>query len=198
MNLVPYLYLILAWLFFGLSHSILAAGIVKREALKRMKGFYKYYRFLYSVFATAVLVFVINVHLSCPSVLIWQPWPVEKIIAILLLATGLVIMIACTKKYFMDLSGIDAILGTIKPWELQTEGMHKYVRHPLYSGTLLFVWSIFLYTPYWHNLISCIGITLYTLAGIFFEEKKLVVEYGDAYVKYQKTVPGLLPFNVLC
>lgn len=195
MHFTPYINLILAWLFFGVTHSVLAAGIVKRMAIKMMKGSYKYYRFLYSILATVILVFVIDVHVSTPSVFIWQPPLIQEILSVGLMISGLAIMIACTRKYFMDLSGIDAILGKIRPLVLQTGGMHKYVRHPLYSGTLLFVWSIFLYAPYWHNLISCVCITLYTLVGMYFEEKKLVVEYGEAYLVYQKMVPGLVPFT---
>ena len=195
MYFTSYITLIFAWLLFGITHSVLAAGVVKRIAIKKMKGSYKYYRFIFSVLATVILVFVIDIHVSTPSIFIWQPLLVQEILSVALMISGLGIMIACTRKYFMDLSGIDSILGKIRPLVLQTGGMHKYVRHPLYSGTLLFVWSIFLYAPYWHNLISCVCITLYTLVGMYFEEKKLVVEYGDAYVRYQKTVPGLVPFT---
>lgn len=196
MHFTPYIPLILAWLFFGLTHSVLASGAVKRVAMKVMGGSYKFYRFLYSILATVVLIIVVDIHVSTVSIPVWQPLMVEKIIAVMLIIAGLAIMIACTKKYFMDLSGIDAILGKTNPLVLQTDGMHTYVRHPLYSGTLLFVWAIFLYAPYWHNLISCVCITLYTWVGMYFEEKKLVVEYGDAYVQYQKRVPGLLPFKI--
>ncbi len=195
MYFTPYITLIFAWLLFGITHSVLAAGVIKRIAINKMKGSYKYYRFMYSVLATVILVLVIDVHVSTPSVFIWQPPLIQEILSVALIISGLAIMIACTRKYFMDLSGIDAILGKIRPLVLQTGGMHKYVRHPLYSGTLLFVWAIFLYAPYWHNLISCVCITLYTLVGMYFEEKKLVVEYGDAYITYQKTVPGLVPFT---
>jgi len=194
MDFTPYVSLILAWLLFGLTHSVFASGAVKRVAMKIMGGSYKYYRFLYSVFATVVLITVVDIHVSTASVFIWQPSSVEKVLAVLLMISGLGIMIACTRKYFMDLSGIDAILGKIRPLVLQTGGMHKYVRHPLYSGTLLFVWAIFLYAPDWNNLVSCVCITLYTLVGMYFEEKKLVLEYGEAYIAYQKSVSGLLPF----
>jgi protein-S-isoprenylcysteine O-methyltransferase Ste14 len=71
--------------------------------------------------------------------------------------------------------------------------MHAYVRHPLYSGTLLFVWSIFVGYPYMNNLISCAAMTIYTLIGIYFEEKKLVKEYGPAYNAYRAKVPALIP-----
>ena len=195
MHFISYIPLIIAWLIFGLSHSFLASGFVKQAAIKIMNGSYKYYRFLYSVFATLLLIIVVDIHVSTVSLPVWQPLLVEKIIAIMLIIAGLAIMIACTKKYFMDLSGIDAILGKSAPLVLQTKGMHTYVRHPLYTGTLLFVWAIYLYAPYWNNLISCICITLYTLIGMYFEEKKLVVEYGDAYVEYQKQVPALLPLK---
>jgi protein-S-isoprenylcysteine O-methyltransferase Ste14 len=41
--------------------------------------------------------------------------------------------------------------------------------------------------------VSNIVITLYTLIGIRFEEKKLVQEFGPAYEKYKEQVPKLIP-----
>ena len=189
----PWLLLISAWIFFGLLHSLLAAAFVKQLAMRKMNGFYKYYRFMYSLFATALLVLVLYYHFSCPALLLWQSPLPEKIIAILFIIAGAGIVVACIGKYFFDLSGIDAIRGKIKPLVLQQTGMHAYVRHPLYFGTLLFVWALFFLYPFLNNGISCICISLYTLVGIYFEEKKLVNEYGEAYQKYQARVPGLLP-----
>ena len=143
--------------------------------------------------ATASLLIVLHYHFSCDRPLLWNPPLIQSIIAFIAVFAGLVIMIICIRKYFMDLSGIDALLGKTRPVVLQQDGMHAHVRHPLYFGTLLFVWAIFFGYPYLNNLISCICITLYTLVGMYFEEKKLVVEFGGLYKKYQNTVPGLVP-----
>jgi protein-S-isoprenylcysteine O-methyltransferase Ste14 len=76
---------------------------------------------------------------------------------------------------------------------LEQGGLHRYVRHPLYFGTLLFIWSLFFIYPYLNNLLACIVITGYTVFGAMLEEKKLVAEFGEKYVDYKKQVPMLIP-----
>ncbi|MCW3087124.1 MAG: hypothetical protein JWQ78_510 [Sediminibacterium sp.] len=190
---VQYIYLVVAWFLFGAVHSILASGAVKRVAMRRMKGYYKFYRISYSLIATVSLLIVLRYHFLCDGPLLWNmPW-IQGALAFIAAIAGLVIMAICIRKYFLDLSGIDALLGVIRPPVLQLGGMHRYVRHPLYSGTLLFVWAIFFGYPYLNNLISCICMSLYTVTGMYFEEKKLVLEFGEPYQEYQKTVPALVP-----
>ena len=38
-------------------------------------------------------------------------------------------------------------------------------------------------------------LTIYVIIGTRLEEKKLVLEFGDAYIKYQQEVPMLIPFT---
>jgi protein-S-isoprenylcysteine O-methyltransferase Ste14 len=38
-------------------------------------------------------------------------------------------------------------------------------------------------------------LTVYIIIGTKLEEKKLVLEFGEAYIKYQKEVPMLIPFT---
>ena len=103
-------------------------------------------------------------------------------------------MIICIRKYFYELSGIKALENkTVEKPTLQQKGLHKYVRHPLYFGTLLFVWGLFLLLPAVSNLIAVVTLTLYVLIGIRLEETKLFSEYGEAYRRYSKTVPMLIP-----
>ena len=193
MTLSPYNLLILLWILFGLIHSVLASATVKRLVMQIMGQRYKYYRPIYSLIATVTLIILVHYHFSCVDTILWRPGVIEKIIATLCILSGFAIMAICTWKYFLDLSGVGVLLGIENPIGLQETGMHAYVRHPLYSGTILFVWGIFLGYPYWNNLISCICLTLYTVIGMYFEEKKLVIEYGEAYQNYQAKVPALMP-----
>lgn len=191
--LYPYCTLIITWLLFGLLHSVLAADIIKEPAKKILKQGYRFYRLGYSLFATVSLLAVLYYHFTSVKILLWQPPLMETAVAVFFVLAGLGIMLLCIKKYFLNLSGIDAILGTRPSTVLQLNGLHKYVRHPLYFGTMLFVWALFFVYPYSNNLVSCICITLYTIAGMWFEEKKLVIAYGEAYRNYQKMTAALVP-----
>ena len=46
---------------------------------------------------------------------------------------------------------------------------------------------------YINNLIAVLIITVYVLIGIKYEERKLLVEFGDSYRDYQLKVPKLIP-----
>ena len=103
-------------------------------------------------------------------------------------------MLISIKKYFLSISGIKTLVTEESPSnELRIDGVHKYVRHPLYLGTFLFIWGLFILFPYVSLLIANSIITIYTLIGIVFEEQKLQKEFGAAYTDYQKQVPKIIP-----
>lgn len=102
-------------------------------------------------------------------------------------------MFISIKKYFLLLSGIRSVYQAVPPVELKVKGIHRLVRHPLYSGTILFVWGLFFIYPMLNNLIAVLLLTAYVLIGINFEEKKLIQEFGEEYEKYISEVPMLIP-----
>lgn len=193
MPIHSYITLVLAWLIFGVLHSVLAYQPLKNRLEKQLKAKYKYYRLSYSIFATINLALVIWYHISITKYWLWQPPLAQQIIAGILVLISSALMLLCMKKYFADLSGIDALTGKRATVHLETTGIHALVRHPLYTVTIAFVWSLFLWQPLLSNVISCICITLYTRIGIYFEEKKLVQLFGVDYQLYQITVPMLMP-----
>jgi protein-S-isoprenylcysteine O-methyltransferase Ste14 len=71
--------------------------------------------------------------------------------------------------------------------------LYRYVRHPMMLSLLLGFWS----TPYMTagHLVLSIGMTIYILIGVHFEERALVRELGNAYVRYQQTTPRFLPLS---
>jgi protein-S-isoprenylcysteine O-methyltransferase Ste14 len=79
----------------------------------------------------------------------------------------------------------------ITPPRLVTDGLYLYVRHPLYSAGLVFIWLLPIMT--WNLLALNIGLTLYIIIGAYFEERKLLQEFGDAYAEYRQHTPMLIP-----
>jgi protein-S-isoprenylcysteine O-methyltransferase Ste14 len=67
------------------------------------------------------------------------------------------------------------------------------MRHPLYTGTFLFIWGLWVLFPSLGLLITDSIITVYTVYAIRLEEAKLVAEFGEKYRHYQRTVPKLIP-----
>jgi protein-S-isoprenylcysteine O-methyltransferase Ste14 len=74
---------------------------------------------------------------------------------------------------------------------LVTRGLYRVVRHPLYTFGLLFIWLSPTVTQ--NSLTVYIGATIYTLLGAYFEERKLLQDFGDAYAEYRRKTPMLIP-----
>ena len=185
--------LVAAWALYGALHSLLAALPVKHWLMDRLGKYAHYYRMAYAVVAIITLALLLAYHFSIVSPLMWKPGPAENIGGTVLLMAGVAIMVICARKYFAWMVGIDIFFRQAVPHTLEQHGLHRYMRHPLYTGTFLFIWSLFLLAPRLSNLITCACITVYTLIGISLEEKKLMMEFGDDYRQYAKKVARIIP-----
>ena len=65
------------------------------------------------------------------------------------------------------------------------------MRHPLYTFGLLIIWLTPVMT--YNMLILYFVLTLYIIIGAYFEEQKLLREFGQAYATYQSNTPMLIP-----
>lgn len=153
-----------------------------------------YYRIGYIIFALVGLVLIAAYAFYLTSPVLFASNNFIKAIGYLIAAGGALLMLVCIKKYFLGLSGLQALLGTkIESHSLQIKGVHRYLRHPLYLGTFAALWGAFLVWPTLSFLITNAVITAYTVYAIKWEEQKLVAEFGDEYRRYQQKVARLIP-----
>lgn len=185
--------LLIGWVGFGLLHSILAAPGVKTFFHRVLGRHSRYYTLSYSGIASISLVAVLAWQYSFQSPVI-GPFPILKyVVGLLAGIPGLWLMGICIRKYFYYLSGVSALYGEEQRPVLEISGVHRYIRHPLYLGTLLVVWSLFFFFPLLNNLLAVMIITLYTVIGSRLEERKLLQTFGVAYKDYQRQTPMLIP-----
>ena len=78
--------------------------------------------------------------------------------------------------------------------ELDTSGILGITRHPWYLASILFIWARQLDLS---GILVNIMLTAYLIAGTYLEEKKLIGEFGEKYMAYQKRVSMLLPYKWL-
>lgn len=187
--------LALGWSLCCFLHSYLADISLKHKISKTFPHSFRYYRLYYTIFSTGSFGAVVWYQAQLASPNVFTPFFVSYLAGILIASAGLVVMAICIGKYFGRLSGLKTLfIDEVHTGnELIITGIHRYVRHPLYSGTFLFIWGLFIFVPYTSLLISNFIITIYTLIGIRLEEQKLVREFGDSYRLYQKKVPKLIP-----
>ena len=74
---------------------------------------------------------------------------------------------------------------------LTVDGFYAWVRHPLYTFSLIFLWL----TPSMNSnsLTAYILFSLYFYLGSFYEERRLIEQFGPVYERYQQQVPRLIP-----
>ena len=183
--------LLLALAIWGVVHSFLASHMAKD--LFRLKiGSMDFYRLAYNIFAAISFLPILYLMATLPNQLVYEvpsPWNLVmfggQLISVILLG------IAFLQTDSLSFVGLRQLFEKEQSGALVVHGLYKLVRHPLYTFSLLFLWL----TPSvsQNSLTVYIGSTLYILIGVFFEERKLLREFGETYADYKKSTPMLIP-----
>jgi len=83
-----------------------------------------------------------------------------------------------------------------KSQTLVTSGIYRYIRHPQYTGIFLIItgWLLRWLNPTILIMYPILLILYYRLARR--EEKYVLKEYGDAYLKYKESTPMFSPIKL--
>jgi len=189
--------LILSVLLWGFLHSLLASASVK-TLTERIFGVAerRYYRLAYNIFACVSFLPVLVITAFTPDHDLYTipfPWFIPMLAGQLLALVALVIGFRQTDAG--EFLGLRQLVGreTARPetMRLVTIGLYRYVRHPLYTAGIIFIWLTPLMTV---NVLAInLGLTVYILVGAYFEERKLRREFGAQYAAYQASTPMLIP-----
>ncbi|TAL46597.1 MAG: isoprenylcysteine carboxylmethyltransferase family protein [Chitinophagaceae bacterium] len=181
------------WILFCVLHSVLASLWCKQIIAGWLGAKFVSYRIVYSLFAFFSFSAIIIYQLSIESKIIFTSGPTVKIIGWLLFSCGFIIISVCGYKYFSRVTGINWLIRNDAKQILVHGGIHRYIRHPLYLGTFLLIWGLWILFPKLSLLIMNMIITVYTLLAIPFEEQKLEKEFGENYINYKKKTPMIIP-----
>ena len=70
-------------------------------------------------------------------------------------------------------------------------GIYKRIRHPLYLGVIIIMWSFPVLKTI--DLVGNLGFTIYLVFGSVLEERKLSEEFGEIYASYRLKTPRFIP-----
>ncbi|MEZ4984175.1 MAG: isoprenylcysteine carboxylmethyltransferase family protein [Saprospiraceae bacterium] len=169
-------------------HSLMAATAVKGWLGRWLTS--QQHRLLFNTSALLMLVPVVYAYYQCQQPPLWQSSLLQRIVGALLFVSGAALLWRAFRPY-----DTAAFLGLKKEHynELVIQGMGRYMRHPLYSASFLLLWGLPLWLPTLaHGLIAVIG-SIYLLIGTYWEEQKLLREFGAAYQQYKREVPRFWP-----
>lgn len=177
-------------------HSLLAAEAVKKWLKSIIPA--NLYRLVYNLFALLFLWPPVIIYLLLDQHFLIKASPWFSGMGIVLLLTGAAWCWKAMGGYHLgEFTGVYQWKYGKEPahTRLQVDGLNQYVRHPLYFGTLLIGWGIFLLVPTDALLVTALIMTAYIFIGSLLEERKLTQQFGEAYRLYRQEVPMLLPFG---
>lgn len=186
-----------AWAIFGFLHSLTADA---RTKARLIPIFGKAYRIVYNIFAliSIAAVFWIGYRLFAGTEAFALDGSVKVILSIIQIS-GWILLFIAFRRYDSGL-----LLGTTQMRQrnqgvdtdgdeaLHTNGLHRYMRHPLYTAGFLILWGAS-WIPF--GLATAVFGSAYLLIGTYLEETRLLARYGDAYARYRAKVPAFIPWR---
>ena len=107
-----------------------------------------------------------------------------------LIILGVALIIA----FYLFKSGHVVVSGGQRPATVVSSGAFRYVRHPLYLGSILIYFGFTVSTA----SLFCLGLLVVIVVFYNFiasyEEKLLEVKFGETYVTYQKNTGKWVPY----
>jgi protein-S-isoprenylcysteine O-methyltransferase Ste14 len=195
--MLGFVVILIAFASYGFIHSWLASLQAKALA-RRLLGPVsdRFYRLAYNIFAFVSLLPVFALLPLLPDRMLYSiPLPWSLLTLVVQGIAGLAALLAVLQTGAASFLGLRQLVQPedASPTRLNISGLYRFVRHPIYTASIVFIWLTPVMTL---NLLALyLAFTAYFIIGAMFEERKLVAEFGQAYLDYRRKVPFLIPFT---
>jgi methanethiol S-methyltransferase len=196
---MKYLWIALLWAGYCWLHSFLICIRFTNLMTRLLKQYYAFYRLFYVAVSIALFIPLLRVTDGLQD-------PVSVVIPDALNPVRTALTAGCLLLFFwaffvdydaLSFFGFRQIMRLFAPkresgpGELKKSGLLGITRHPMYFALTVYLWC---QTRSRVDILVNVVLTIYIVVGTRLEENKLVREFGEAYVRYQKEVPMLVPF----
>jgi methanethiol S-methyltransferase len=197
---MKYLLIVLMWTGYCSLHSFLISIRFTNLMARLLKDFYAFYRLVYVLISFILLVPLITFTAQFnDQTIVTYGFPLSIVRYMLVSGSLLMFFWAFFFDYdSLSFFGIRQILDfgkkkkTDQSESIRKNGLLGIIRHPMYFALMIYLWC---QTFKVMDIVVNTVLTLYILIGTKLEENKLVMEFGDPYIKYQHEVPMLIPFT---
>lgn len=180
---------------FGLQHSVMARPGFKRWWTQLVPPSAE--RSVYVLAASAALIVLFLLWRPIPTVVWNVTSPLfSDIIWLAFWAGWLIVLLSTFLINHFELFGLQQAWshlrgGTARAPELRQPFFYRWIAHPLYSGFFLAFWAAPEMTA--GHLLLAVGVSIYMLIAIRYEERDLVGLFGKDYEEYRRNVGMLTP-----
>jgi len=191
---------IVAWAAFALFHSVTVSEPYERWA-RRVMGegrFRAYHRLLFTLYSAAATAAVLLYVRALPDVPLYRidGWVRFLFHGMQILGAGLLLWTPWDMKEFVGLRQWERYRKREEDAQGRNERLftgkgYGLVRHPLYLGCSLLL--AFHPVQARNSAATAAAVIAYFYLGTFFEERRLVRTFGEAYREYQRRVPRFFP-----
>ncbi len=167
-------------------------GYLSRASLRvhRSHGFYRF-------FAAEFVLALILLNLDHWFV---EPFAPHQIVSWLLLVVSIVLVL--TDANLLKVVGkpgsrpnSDVPLARFeKTTLLVTEGIYRYIRHPIYASGFYGTWGVFFKDPSWPGIMLALGSTVSWVITARVEEMECIRHFGDPHRNYIRRTRMFVPF----
>lgn len=193
---------LIGMLAYGVLHTLLAGWFKPRfRARFGERAYYGLYRILFNTIVTITLAPVALAMLieDSNAPVIWQfPTRAEPVLMAIQLAGMAGMAVSLLQIDGMRFLGVTQLMAYLRgaplplaDEPLQTGGVYRLVRHPLYLFSILVMWPVTVMRGAYFGF--CLGATLYFVVGSLYEERRLAQGFGQAYEDYRERVAWLIP-----
>lgn len=202
-----------AFALFGLLHS-LGARESGKAALARLTSPFvveHFWRLLYCALSYVWFYHVIGplhwgVHPGNDRWLVIYPYWLWEAITVLHVGSVVFIYAAFLQCDYLEFLGLRQAWRGLRIWlgrngdvrpldlfgtdRLDTRGVYRIVRHPMLAGGLIFLATS---GPSLNNLLFTLMYLSYMAVGGYYEERRLILIFGEQYLDYRRRVGAYLP-----
>jgi protein-S-isoprenylcysteine O-methyltransferase Ste14 len=86
------------------------------------------------------------------------------------------------------------LLGFERTTQLVTDGIYRYIRHPLYSSLFILDWGIFFKRPSWIGCWLALCAALLVVATARADEAECIETFGPRYRQYMQHTRMFIPY----
>jgi protein-S-isoprenylcysteine O-methyltransferase Ste14 len=184
----------------SIGFFVLHSGMVRRSVRERLSAVVPrhVYGAVYSIVSGFALIVVIVLWQPTQAVIVIIENPFRPILRGCFVAAVLSFVWGVRALRHFDGFGVRPIRARlrgepVRELPLSIRGPYRLVRHPLYTMVLVMIWSSPDVTL--DRMLFNVTWTVWIVLGTILEERDLIEQFGQDYLRYRETVPMLIPWR---